>query len=273
MFAKNSEASFVYNGVIEFIKAWESGSKSKLTLQSRNGQAWLNFNCYLGGPHDQHQKMKKPKSKSKKKQERDNLRAQLHQQRLQDEVSSTRSSSNFSKSNLEEKAVSASRATNDLKDPEQVQAAPAFKTASVTLDVSDSLNETNKMVENKTSHEFQCDLCDFVSSKAAGLNIHMSRKHTTIEQLDGAADEDHGQKVSEDEESDWDPSTDPDYELRTFLSAPYFKDGRIDLRNGEIVGRYVETEWVRKTEPRKVPSDVLPLKSRNCFTSNIYMYK
>ena len=141
----------------------------------------------------------------------------------------------------------------------------------MTLDLSDS--DTNKMVENEKSQEFKCELCDFVSNKATGLNIHMSRKHTTIEQLDGAADEDHGQKVSEDEESDWDPSTDPDYELRTFLSAPYFKDGRIDLRNGEIVGRYVETEWVRKTEPRKVPSDVLPLKSRNCFTSNIYMYK
>ena len=185
MFAKNSEASFVYNGVIEFIKAWESGSKSKLTLQSRNGQAWLNFNCYLGGPHDQHQKIKKPKSK--KKQERDDLRAQLHQQRLQDGVSSTNSSSYFSKSNFEEKAASASRATIDIQDPEQVQADPASKTVSVTLDLSDS--DTNKMVENKKSQEFKCELCDFVSNKATGLNIHMSRKHTTIEQLDGAADE------------------------------------------------------------------------------------
>ena len=63
------------------------------------------------------------------------------------------------------------------------------------------------------------------------------------------------------------------YSFRTFLGCPYLKDGKIDLRNGEIVGRYVETEWVPKTEPRKVPRDVLPLKSRNCFRSNIYMYK
>ena len=45
------------------------------------------------------------------------------------------------------------------------------------------------MVENEKSQEFKCELCDFVSNKATRLNIHMSRKHTTIEQLDGAADE------------------------------------------------------------------------------------
>ena len=111
MFAKNSESSFVFSGLIEFIKAWESGSKSKLTLQSKNGQAWLNFNCCLGGPHDQHQKLKKPKSN--KKRERDNLRAQLHQQRLRDDLSQQ----NSSKSDVVvEKAVSASRTINDTSD-------------------------------------------------------------------------------------------------------------------------------------------------------------
>ena len=105
MFAKNSESSFVFSGLIEFIKAWESGSKSKLTLQSNNGKAWLNFNCCLGGPHDQHQKLKKPKSKKKK--ERDNLRAQLHQQRLHDDLSPSTSS------DVVEKAVSASGTISD----------------------------------------------------------------------------------------------------------------------------------------------------------------
>ena len=92
MFDKNTEASFVLNGVFEFIKAWQSGSKSRLTLHSKNGQAWINFNCCLGGPFDQHEKLSaKPKAKSKKKQERDNLRAQLYQQRLRDQNSSTKS--------------------------------------------------------------------------------------------------------------------------------------------------------------------------------------
>ena len=87
MFDKNSEANFVMNSVFEFIKAWDSGVNSKLYLKSRNGQAWLNFTCNLGGPQDQHQKMKPKKPKSKKKQERDNLRAKLHQQKLQESSS------------------------------------------------------------------------------------------------------------------------------------------------------------------------------------------
>ena len=94
MYDENSEASFVLNGVFEFIKVWQSGNKSRLTLHSKNGKAWINFNCCLGGPLDQHKKIvpkSKPKSKSKKKRERDNLRAQLYQQRLQDKNSSSKS--------------------------------------------------------------------------------------------------------------------------------------------------------------------------------------
>ena len=32
---------------------------------------------------------------------------------------------------------------------------------------------------------FKCDQCDFVSNRQAGLKIHTTRKHATIEQLDG----------------------------------------------------------------------------------------
>ena len=96
MFDNNSEAGFVINSVFEFIKAWDSGVNSKLHLKSRNGRAWLNFTCNLGEPQDQHQKMKPKKAKSKKKQERDNLRAKLHQQKLQESNSSKESDLNNS---------------------------------------------------------------------------------------------------------------------------------------------------------------------------------
>ena len=87
MFDLNSEAGFVINSVFEFIKAWDSGVDSKLYLKSRNGKAWLNFSCSLGAPQEQHQKTKPKKVKSKKKQERDNLRAKLYQQKLQESQS------------------------------------------------------------------------------------------------------------------------------------------------------------------------------------------
>ena len=44
MFDKNSEASFLLNGVFEFIKVWQSGNKSTLILHSKKGKVWINFN-------------------------------------------------------------------------------------------------------------------------------------------------------------------------------------------------------------------------------------
>ena len=75
----NSEADFVFKSVSEFIKAWSSSKEASLSLETKNGKTWVNYSCCLGHPG----KLKKPRTKSKKKRERDNLRAQLHQQRLQ----------------------------------------------------------------------------------------------------------------------------------------------------------------------------------------------
>ena len=40
----------------------------------------------------------------------------------------------------------------------------------------------------KAKEEFSCDICDFTSNWANGLNIHMTRKHDKVEQLDGCVD-------------------------------------------------------------------------------------
>merc|ERR1711884_881436 len=37
----------------------------------------------------------------------------------------------------------------------------------------------------KVANDFRCEICDFKSNRATGLQVHMSRKHATIEQLDG----------------------------------------------------------------------------------------
>ena len=141
MFDRNSEASFVLNGVFEFIKAWQSGSQSKLTLHSKNGHAWLNFSCRLGGPLEQHQKSRPRKSKSKKKQERDNLRAQLHQQRLNNANSSSNPNrSSIPPPNEDTDTVSAVQSSTNTK-----MADTAMDTAvqSQNGDFSDSLQDAS----------------------------------------------------------------------------------------------------------------------------------
>ena len=70
----NSESGFVFASMMEFMKAWESGSNSRLFLESFNGSAYVSFGCFLGQPSEKHVKPKK-KEKSKRKQERDNMRA------------------------------------------------------------------------------------------------------------------------------------------------------------------------------------------------------
>ena len=133
MFGGFSEAAFVLSSVSEFIKAWDSGSNSKLVLESRNGHVQMSFNCDLGNPNDNHfdpakliKKTKPTKTKSNKKRERDNLRAKLYQQRL----SQTKDSA------PESAAAPASEGTGDTIDlPSRVEAINNI------IETSDNTNE------------------------------------------------------------------------------------------------------------------------------------
>ena len=40
-------------------------------------------------------------------------------------------------------------------------------------------------VADEASFEYPCEICDFKSNRESGLHIHMSRKHKTLEQIDG----------------------------------------------------------------------------------------
>ena len=67
------------------------------------------------------------------------------------------------------------------------------KVAEQATEEIDSKQETAK----EASPNFQFKLCDFQSSWQNGLNVHMSRKHSKLEQLNGLADENiEGEKYS-----------------------------------------------------------------------------
>ena len=46
-----------------------------------------------------------------------------------------------------------------------------------TTNITKTTDTTNS---NTSDYKYKCELCDFVSQKEAGLNIHMSRKHVTL---------------------------------------------------------------------------------------------
>ena len=107
---RHSEEAFLLASVSEFVKCWSSGKKSRLIIESVNGQAFLNFSAFLGDPKDDHFKARaggrqpKPKKKSERKIQRDNARAAQFQERKKREtalITSSVSSSTFSSSQVE----------------------------------------------------------------------------------------------------------------------------------------------------------------------------
>ena len=52
---------------------------------------------------------------------------------------------------------------------------------------TEQVDKTEKLKEKDSAEQayFQCNICDFESNWENGLNVHMSRKHANIEQLDG----------------------------------------------------------------------------------------
>ena len=50
----NSEASFVFSSMMEFLKLWSSGQEGSLRVDCKDGKDSLNFSCHLGKPDDCH---------------------------------------------------------------------------------------------------------------------------------------------------------------------------------------------------------------------------
>ena len=55
----------------------------------------------------------------------------------------------------------------------------------------------NPNLADQATDEFSCDICDFKSNWANGLSIHVARKHSSIEQLDGSDDLEESDKYSD----------------------------------------------------------------------------
>ena len=91
-----TEEAFLFSTFVEFNKCWRSGKRSRLVIESVNGNAFVNFSAFLGHPETMHfdpgekrsprrYSNKKPKKKSKRKTQRDNDRAARFQEKKRQE--------------------------------------------------------------------------------------------------------------------------------------------------------------------------------------------
>ena len=104
-----SDGGLLFKTLVEFMNCWGSGRRSRLFVETMNGEAFMNFSTFLGNPgkcysrknkmasgeetlrnpesNDDPKSSKRPKKKkSKRKTERDNQRAAEFQKRKQDEL-------------------------------------------------------------------------------------------------------------------------------------------------------------------------------------------
>ena len=91
-----SEEAFLFSTFMEFCKCWRSGARTRVTMESMNGNAFVNFSAFLGHPDNDHfqprpsnrNPTKLPRKKSKSKIKRDNDRAARFQELKRKEAAS-----------------------------------------------------------------------------------------------------------------------------------------------------------------------------------------
>ena len=222
--------SELQNFVNKFHQLRQAGFTAHLDVDAHAGKSWVALRVMLGS-----EPIKRPKHRSPSYQKRQERRRAAR-------LAAVNSSGECD-------AVKASEAQITEEVSDAVKASEDQITEEVSGNSEVVNNDSNKTEEDE-ANVYNCELCDFISNKKSGLNIHMSRKHTMIEQLDGNVDvvlhgdeqEERKSEEEEDEECDnWDPSTDPDYEPRITLTRPYIPFGP-----SYLMGYYFETRWERK---------------------------
>ena len=72
-----------------------------------------------------------------------------------------------------------------LTSEEVVQVAEKATETSENINEADKASDKNIVEAEKAMENVECQICDFKSNWKNGFQMHMTRKHGTIDQLDG----------------------------------------------------------------------------------------
>ena len=135
--------------LLKFHELRKLGVTAHLDVDTHTGQAWVGLRVMLGPI--QHQPVQQHRSPSYfRRQERRRAARQ---------------------SNVEnDKVVAEKVATNSTEENGAVKATESER------------NAAEATSNQKVAKDFECEICDFKSNRATGLQVHMSTKHATIEQ-------------------------------------------------------------------------------------------
>ena len=142
--------------VQKFHQLWKAGVTAHLDLNTHAGTAWVGLRVQLGQvPGPVHRQGNRPQ------QQRRGPAYQRRQERRQ-----------------------AARAAAEVIASDDLPAAKASNLEEDDLNVKPADNVVATSAE-QAKEKFKCEICDFESNWENGLSVHVTRKHTIIEQLDG----------------------------------------------------------------------------------------
>lgn len=170
--------------VQKFKNLWHAGLKASLNVDAENGEASVTLKADLGYiPPPFH--VLRPHGQPPRPQ-----RGPAYQRR-QERRQAARAAAGNAASHAEE--VIDIVVSDDASHAEEVSDALVGDNVNEELresipkaeEVREPSSQSKKNEAEKAQENFPCLLCDFKSNWENGLNIHMARKHTRIEQIDG----------------------------------------------------------------------------------------
>ena len=165
--------------IFKFHQLWAAGETAHLDLDTHAGKAWVGLRVQLGNPAHQQQCPSRPQHRSPSYYRRQERRqaARVAAAEASRTVTEADEATEIKETNNEE----TTEETNEVTLAEKASEADHESTEQVTA--NEALG--NKDAEQELK-DFSCEICDFRSKWMNGLEIHMTRKHASIEQIDGA---------------------------------------------------------------------------------------
>ena len=236
--------------VNKFINLWQSGCEASLVLETKAGNAYVNLKLGLGqapippyaGGHG-HRGGGPARQRRSAKREAERQARVIAEQAVTAMAENARSKVQAEKADLieAEKAVIFNSEQKEAEHEEEISE-------------KDVISEKESILIDKSENEFNCEICDFTSNWKNGLEIHMTRNHSSVEQLDG--------NVTIDDDVDEEYTRTRHYWKSGWLGSVYqcFLDANQIIDNSNL------KEEVKELEKEKI------LDARKLAFGNNFMY-
>ena len=249
------------NFIHKFKQLWKAGLTAHLDIDTHAGNAWVGLRLQLGPIHQPPQHVPHPPSRYH--------RGPSYQRRLakRREARSQASPSSFPtvevgdddhhQPNGENEEAAEATMKHRLDDDSTEKATEEEESQtenSEELKNHDTNKHEQKDAEKaETTDNFECPICDFRSNWNNGLQVHMNRMHTVLEQIDGSI------------ESDVTDHDDAEYKN----TAHYWEKGRIGIAYHSFLSANAIIDTSDLSNREKAAEKTKLLESRkNAFGNN-----